>query len=75
MSDQISKKPSDIVNSNVKDLLAWASDRETSKGLTEVVFCPKELKKGEVTDYISEARGMLEAYERTRYKDVTHFIL
>ncbi len=60
---------------NARNLIAWATEREGSSNLTEVVFCPKELTEGNITDYIAEAHSMLSAYERKKYTDITNIIL
>jgi len=72
---ELFRKPSDAVEDNVKNLIAWAESREASYHLSEVMLCPKELKEGNITDYVSEAYSVLEAYEKNRFEDISNVIL
>lgn len=59
----------------IKNLNGWLNVSKAEKGLADVLFCPKDLRSGDIADYIEEAQNMLVDYQRGNFKDITDKIL
>ena len=63
------------VKAQIKNLNEWLDKSQSEKGLADLLFCPKEMKAGNVADYIEEACNMLADYQRGNFEDITGRIL
>lgn len=63
------------VRAQIKHLNEWLDKSQSEKGLADLLFCPREMKAGNVADYIEEARNMLADYQRGNFEDITGRIL
>lgn len=59
----------------IKNLCGWLGRSKVENSLADVLFCPKDLKSGDIEDYIEEAQNMLIDYQRGNFEDITDKIL
>ena len=64
----------DVTQKKISDIDAWLSSPVAGR-INGIQFCPRELKAGDVSDYVSDVHAMIEEFSKGSSEDITHTIL
>ncbi|WP_167631400.1 hypothetical protein [Mariprofundus ferrooxydans] len=63
-----------VTENKIADIDAWL-DSPSAGRISDIQFCPRELKAGDVSDYIADVHAMIEEFTAGNTVDITNTIV